>query len=81
MSLINTSSLTNGSTFSGNTSFGGYTYQSNVQYVSGLLPTGTDGVNHGIALDGLVAVIEVKIVGQPSGTKSSSCVQYCPFSF
>ncbi|KIM80967.1 hypothetical protein PILCRDRAFT_72410 [Piloderma croceum F 1598] len=65
-------------TFQGNTSFDGFTYQTSVQYVSGLLPVGSSGVNHGIDLDGLVAVMQVSIVGQPGGQpkKTGLCVQY-----
>jgi len=65
--IINTSNLSAGATFQGKTSFDGFTYQTSVQYVPGLLPVGSDGVNHGIPLDGFVAVMEVSIVGQPGG--------------
>jgi len=65
--IINTSSLTAGATFTGKTSFDGYTYQTSVQYVSGLLPVGSKGINHDIIIDGLVAVMDVSIVGQPGG--------------
>ncbi|KAH9855202.1 hypothetical protein C2E23DRAFT_774200 [Lenzites betulinus] len=43
----------------GTTSFGGVTYSTTAQNVTGLLPVGSDGVNHGIALDGIVTVLTV----------------------
>lgn len=65
--------VTNQSTFSGSTSFANYTYQTDVTYVSGLLSNSSDGVNHYLtvesdgypAIDGLVAVMTVKITGRP----------------
>jgi len=75
-----TANMTNSSTFSGQTSYGGYTYQTNVQYVSGLLPNTSIGINHNItvgvngtnAIDGLVAILGVKIIQQPSSSSSSA---------
>ncbi|KAI0829677.1 hypothetical protein BC628DRAFT_1057814 [Trametes gibbosa] len=43
----------------GTTSFGGITYSTSAQNVSGLLPVGSNGVNHGIALDGIATVLTV----------------------
>ncbi|EKM80861.1 hypothetical protein AGABI1DRAFT_112586 [Agaricus bisporus var. burnettii JB137-S8] len=40
-------------------SFGGVTYSSVVENTVGLLPVGADGINHGIAIDGIVAVMTV----------------------
>ncbi|KIL66727.1 hypothetical protein M378DRAFT_346897 [Amanita muscaria Koide BX008] len=79
-SPIPTLNLTNSSTFSGTTSANSYTYHNNIQYVSGLLQNSSMGVNHNAsvpinglnAIDGLVAVIEVTITGQPQGSKSSA---------
>ncbi|KAI9568495.1 hypothetical protein HD554DRAFT_731566 [Boletus coccyginus] len=73
-SIIPTSKLTNASTYSGQTSFNGYTYHTSVNYVSGLLQNSSVGINHfesvavneSNAIDGLVAVLTVKITGQPS---------------
>ncbi|KAI0769318.1 hypothetical protein BD413DRAFT_604920 [Trametes elegans] len=45
----------------GTTSFDGVTYQTTAQNVTGLLPVGSEGVNHGIALDGIVTVLTVTI--------------------
>jgi len=78
--VLNTSALTNTSTFSGKTSYGGYTYQTNVKYVSGLLSNTSIGINHNItvgagginAIDGLVAVLGVTIVERPSTSSSSA---------
>ncbi|KAF8443216.1 hypothetical protein L210DRAFT_3166027 [Boletus edulis BED1] len=68
-SIIPTSKLTNSSTYSGSTSFNGYTYHTTVNYVSGLLQNSSVGINHfqtvavndTSAIDGLVAVMTVKI--------------------
>ena len=68
-SAIDTSSLSDGATYSGSTSYNGYTYQTDVQYKSGLLNATSDGINHyqsvpedgQPAIDGLVAVLTVKI--------------------
>ncbi|TBU31788.1 hypothetical protein BD311DRAFT_804267 [Dichomitus squalens] len=79
-SIIPTANLTNGTTFSGQTSFGGYTYSTDALYLSGILSNSTDGLNHassvggnGVeALDGLVAVLTVKVVSSPSATASGA---------
>ncbi|KAJ7490588.1 hypothetical protein FB451DRAFT_622396 [Mycena latifolia] len=79
-SAINTSALTNTSTFSGTTSYGGYTYATAISYVSGLLANSSAGVNHADSvgvngqspIDGLVAVLEIKITASPAGTSSAS---------
>lgn len=71
---IPTLNLTNSSTYSGTTAANNYTYQNTVQYVSGLLQNTSIGINHNLtvavnglnAIDGLVAIVEVKIVGSPS---------------
>ncbi|KAF8651945.1 hypothetical protein AX16_004588 [Volvariella volvacea WC 439] len=72
-SEIPTRSLTNESTYSATTSFGGYTYFNDIKYVSGLLPNTSDGINHNITVrvdgmnvvDGLVAVLTVSITERP----------------
>jgi hypothetical protein len=64
----------------GTTSFGGYTYSSSISYVSGLLANSSVGVNHADTVgvnganpvDGLVAVVEVKITGRPAGESANS---------
>jgi len=79
-SLIPTTSLTNASAYSGQTSFGGYTYQTSVKYVSGLLQNTSIGINHNDtvplngqnAIDGLVAVLAVTITQRPQTVKSSA---------
>lgn len=75
-SVIPTQNLTNGSSFSGTTSWNNFTYQCEITYVSGLLQNTSMGVNHNLtvamngatAIDGLVAVIDVKITGSPSNS-------------
>jgi hypothetical protein len=58
-------------------------YQTEVQYVSGFIANGSDGINHYLsvgangtnAADGLVALMNVRILTSPSGSaKTSSCV-------
>ena len=75
-SIISTATVSNASSYVGNASFGGYTYQTSVQYVSGLLPNTSNGINHYLsvgangtnAVDGLVAVMTVKIVEKPQSS-------------
>ena len=70
---IPTANLTNGTTYSGSTSFGNYTYQSDIQYLTGYLPNTNDAINHNItvgvngfnASDGFLALINVKITATP----------------
>jgi len=77
---VPTSSLSTSSTFSGTTSNQGYTYQTSVTYVSGLLNATSDGINHYLtvavdgqpAIDGLVAVMVVKMTGKPNNSASSN---------
>ncbi|KAF8577754.1 hypothetical protein K439DRAFT_1655028 [Ramaria rubella] len=45
----------------GPTAFGGVTYTATSETISGLLPIGTAGVNHGIALDGNVALLTITV--------------------
>ncbi|KAJ6585512.1 hypothetical protein B0H19DRAFT_1109880 [Mycena capillaripes] len=83
---IDTDTLTNTSTFTGTTSWEGYNYSTSISYVSGLLPNSSDGVNHaatvGIngknALDGLVAVLEIKISGIPANATKSAAERIVP---
>jgi hypothetical protein len=84
---IPTASLTNTTTYSGQTSYGGYTYQTTVAYTSGLLQNSSNGINHygsvgaGLptAIDGLVAVLNIKITARPQTTSYAFLV--CPFFF
>ncbi|KAG9074847.1 hypothetical protein FS749_013536 [Ceratobasidium sp. UAMH 11750] len=63
-------------TYVGQTHSGGYVYETTATYVSGLLSNSSEGVNHPItveqngrpAQDGLVAILEVKIVSRPEGS-------------
>jgi hypothetical protein len=65
-------------TFSGSTSFGGYTYQTDALYGTGLLPNTSIGINHNItvginganAVDGFVGVLTVRITQRPSQPSS-----------
>lgn len=60
--------------FVGQTAYNGYTYETTAVYVSGLLGNTSVGVNHYLsvaqggrpAMDGLVAILTVKIVGRPA---------------
>lgn len=76
---IPTANLTNSSTYSGSMSANGYTYQTDVQYVSGLLGNTSDGINHyqsftTNAADGLVAVLTVHITQAPQAASSFAYV-------
>ncbi|KAJ4497050.1 hypothetical protein C8R41DRAFT_244792 [Lentinula lateritia] len=72
---IPTLNLTN-SSYSGTTSYGGYTYSTTVKYVTGLLNNTSVGINHNLtvmtsssnATDGFVAVLEVKITEKPANS-------------
>lgn len=72
-SAIPTLNLTNSTTYTGTTSSGGYTYETSIRYVPGLLANSSDGINHNItvgvdginAADGLVAVLDVRITQTP----------------
>ncbi|KAF8260263.1 hypothetical protein EI94DRAFT_918191 [Lactarius quietus] len=78
--VILTANVTNTTTFSGQTSYGGYVYQNSVQYVSGYLTNGSNGINHYLsvgangtnAVDGLVALLTVKILSSPVGATKTS---------
>ncbi|VDC05536.1 unnamed protein product [Peniophora sp. CBMAI 1063] len=78
-STIPTLNVTNQTSYSGQTTMNGYVYQTSVQYTSGLLANSSDQVNHrdtvalsGLpAVDGLVAVMEVRILQKPASTSTS----------
>ncbi|WWC61719.1 uncharacterized protein I303_104304 [Kwoniella dejecticola CBS 10117] len=83
---IDTNTLTNTSTFSGTGSYENYTYQTDVQYVSGLLKNSSDDINHYLtveengrpAIDGLVAVLTVKITARPQSSGAWSAIPQIP---
>ncbi|SNX85420.1 uncharacterized protein MEPE_04129 [Melanopsichium pennsylvanicum] len=50
----------------GKTSFMGTKYTTSVQFVAGLMPMGIQGVNHNIAVDGLTAVLTVRVAPEKS---------------
>ncbi|KAJ7250060.1 hypothetical protein B0H12DRAFT_1019418 [Mycena haematopus] len=78
-SPINSSAVTNTTTFSGTTSSAGFTYASTISYVSGLLANSSAGVNHAdtvgvngqTAVDGLVAVVTISITAKPANATGS----------
>ena len=79
--LIPTSDLTNASSYEGETSSEGWTYKTSVQYVSGMLPNTSNGINHfqGFttnACDGLVAVMTVSITSRPQEATSNAYVYF-----
>ncbi|WWC94011.1 hypothetical protein V866_000849 [Kwoniella sp. B9012] len=84
---IETKNLTNTSTFSGTGTYMNYTYQTDVQYVSGLLKNSSDDINHYLtveedglpAIDGLVAVLTVKITDRPPSSGAWSTIAGVPF--
>ncbi|KAI0322381.1 hypothetical protein OF83DRAFT_799235 [Amylostereum chailletii] len=78
--VIPTNNLTNSSTYSGQTTASDYVYQTSVQYVSGLLDNSSDGINHAdtvsvdgqFAIDGLVALLSVNVLQQPTSATANS---------
>ncbi|KIY72513.1 hypothetical protein CYLTODRAFT_417901 [Cylindrobasidium torrendii FP15055 ss-10] len=78
-SAIDTRSLKAGATYSGTSSHEGWTYETSVEYVSGLLQNTSVGINHNNsvpvdganAIDGLVAVLQVKITERPANDTDS----------
>lgn len=46
----------------GRTSFFGKHYRTKVEWLTGYLPEGSEGVNHGIALDGRTALLTVELI-------------------
>ncbi|ESK92947.1 secreted protein [Moniliophthora roreri MCA 2997] len=46
----------------GRTDFNGVNYSTTARNITGLLPVGADGINHGIAIDGIVTLLTVTIV-------------------
>ncbi|CAK5283865.1 unnamed protein product [Mycena citricolor] len=78
-SPIDTFSLTNTSTFSGTKSYAGFVYSVGISYVSGLLSNTSYGINHNLsvpinglnAIDGLVAVLDIKVVTKPANATSA----------
>jgi len=85
-SPIPTQNLSNASTYTGTTSWAGYTYQSNIKYIGGLLGNTSYGINHNLSVgvngmnasDGLVATIEVKLTGKPPASHKSHAWQMSP---
>jgi hypothetical protein len=73
-STIPSLNLTNGTTYTAKTSFADYTYETQIQYLSGLLENTNDGINHNVtvggqgfnASDGLVAVLQISITDTPT---------------
>jgi hypothetical protein len=45
----------------GSTSFNGVTYKTTSEQITGLLPAGSQGINHGIAQDGVVVLLTVAV--------------------
>ncbi|WVQ82204.1 hypothetical protein IAT38_004332 [Cryptococcus sp. DSM 104549] len=83
---IDTRALTNQSTVSGSSTYNNYTYQTDVQYVPGLLKNSSDDINHYLsvesdgypAIDGLVAVLTVKITDKPASSAAFSTLARVP---
>jgi len=79
---IDSRKVTNQTTASGSSTYGDYTYQTDVTYVSGLLMNTSIGVNHNAtvptggypAIDGFVAVLNVSITGRPASSGAGAVV-------
>ncbi|KIM40952.1 hypothetical protein M413DRAFT_445725 [Hebeloma cylindrosporum] len=77
--FVQTPNVTNSTTFTGTTTWASYTYETNITYVPNLLQNTNDAINHNItvgattnSVDGLVAVLEVKITGTPPKSISAA---------
>ncbi|KAH8924318.1 hypothetical protein BT69DRAFT_1280704, partial [Atractiella rhizophila] len=44
----------------------GWSFNTTVEWVDGLLPVGSNDINHGISIDGRVAVLTVKVTHKPA---------------
>ncbi|KXN82427.1 hypothetical protein AN958_02577 [Leucoagaricus sp. SymC.cos] len=88
-SPVPTPNVTNTTTYKGTTSSEGYTYETDIRYVPGLLGNTNDGINHNVtvgiggvnSVDGLVAVLDVRITQSPPSSSavwhsSSSSLPY-----
>ncbi|PCH40256.1 hypothetical protein WOLCODRAFT_23946 [Wolfiporia cocos MD-104 SS10] len=77
--IIDTSTVSNTSEYTGQTSYNGYTYQTTAKYYSGYIANTSYGVNHNLSVanatvmasDGLIAVLTVKLVSQPASTSGA----------
>ncbi|KJA27778.1 hypothetical protein HYPSUDRAFT_876163 [Hypholoma sublateritium FD-334 SS-4] len=52
----------------GQRTFGGFVYSTTAENITGLLPVGSTGINHGIAIDGIVTLITVTILATPKAS-------------
>jgi hypothetical protein len=43
-----------------------WSFNTTVEYLPGLLSNGSTGINHGLRIDGLVAVLTVKVTFSPT---------------
>ncbi|KAJ7078656.1 hypothetical protein C8R44DRAFT_825183 [Mycena epipterygia] len=59
-------------------SFSGVDYRTTVEYVSGLLPPGAQGINHNISIDGVTAILTVTASTVNSGIDCDGS-GLCPF--
>ncbi|KAK8864254.1 hypothetical protein IAR55_001500 [Kwoniella newhampshirensis] len=83
---VETRNVTNQTTLSGSGMYKNYTYQTDVQYVSGLLRNSSDDINHyytveqdGLpAIDGLVAVMTVRITARPQSSAAFATLARMP---
>lgn len=58
----------------GRTSFFGKKYRTTVVYLTGLMDPGTQGVNHGIAVDGRTALLTVELLNPSKGDKKQVAI-------
>ncbi|KAI5451747.1 hypothetical protein NCC49_001394 [Naganishia albida] len=87
--VVPTLNLTNTSTYVGSRSWNNYTYETSVKYISSLMDNSSEGVNHPDsvaidgrpAIDGLVAVLTVKVTAVPpsSGALMNAAVPISAF--
>ncbi|KAI0726328.1 hypothetical protein C8Q72DRAFT_536097 [Fomitopsis betulina] len=78
--LIPTANLTNGTTYTGQTSYNGYTYETTALYLYGYAPNTSYAVNHNLTTsnatvnsdDGFIAVLTAKVVSAPKSSGALS---------
>lgn len=51
--------------------FGDRLWKADVEWVGGMLPVGSDGINHGIEIDGITAVLTVQSESRETATEQS----------
>ncbi|KAL6302025.1 hypothetical protein BKA93DRAFT_439530 [Sparassis latifolia] len=83
-SIIDTSKVNSSSTYSGQTSFNGYTYRTTAQYEAGYAQNTSYNINHNWtvsnnvtnAIDGLIVVLTVQVVDKPATSSAAPAIPW-----